>query len=107
MDSNLEEEESAERIIEDAIRNQSTCLSLASLDLQDIPASIFLQVQQRASLKILKLEYNDLISLPDEIGQLTSLEEVHLTGNKLDSLPDTIGQLTNLKLSLLGGRHCS
>ena len=44
------------------------------------------------------LEYNQLTSVPAEIGQLTSLRELHLHINQLTSLPAEIGQLTSLKV---------
>ena len=44
------------------------------------------------------LEYNQLTSVPAEIGQLTSLRKLHLDGNPLTSVPAEIGPwLTSLE----------
>ena len=45
----------------------------------------------------LNLDYNQLTSLPAEIGQLTSLKRLNLSGNQLTSVPAEIGQLTALR----------
>ena len=42
------------------------------------------------------LEYNQLTSVPAEIGQLTSLRELYLDYNQLPSVPAEVGQLTSL-----------
>ena len=39
------------------------------------------------------LEYNQLTSVPAEIGQLTSLRELYLSGNKLTSVPVAVNEL--------------
>ncbi len=44
----------------------------------------------------LHLQYNQLTTLPDTIGELTQLTTLHLNGNHLTTLPDTIGELTQL-----------
>jgi Leucine-rich repeat (LRR) protein len=39
----------------------------------------------------------DLISLPEEMGELTSLETLNLTSSTIESFPHSIGKLKNLK----------
>ena len=56
----------------------------------------------------MSLKYNQLTSLPAEIGQLTSLERLDLFVNQLTSLPAEIWQLTSLEgLSLNGNQLTS
>ena len=68
-------------------------LALHNNGLRSIPSDI-------GELKLLRecrLDYNDLITLPDEMGNCTALELLHLSGNThLASLPDTFGSLRNL-----------
>ena len=47
-------------------------------------------------MTILVLSDNNLVSLPDEIYQLTNLTELYLYDNKLESISEKIGKLTNL-----------
>ena len=51
-------------------------------------------------MTVLNLGINNLVSLPDEIYQLTNLTELNLNNNKLESISEEIGKLT--KLTLLG-----
>jgi Leucine-rich repeat (LRR) protein len=44
----------------------------------------------------LPLSFNQLSSLPPEVGQLSSLTGLSLHNNQLSSLPPEIGQLSNL-----------
>jgi len=55
-----------------------------------------------ATLVVLNLSYNNIGTLPMQIGQLRKLEELHLHKNKLQSLPDSIGDLGALQLLSLG-----
>ncbi|MCK4651385.1 leucine-rich repeat domain-containing protein [Candidatus Babeliales bacterium] len=49
------------------------------------------------NLQDLYLFYNQLTTLPKEIGQLINLQELWLSDNQLTNLPKEIGQLTNLQ----------
>ena len=49
------------------------------------------------NLRILYLNDNQLVSLPEGLGQLTSLQTLNLRDNQLVSLPKSLGQLTNLQ----------
>lgn len=49
-----------------------------------------------SALTELDLRFNQLTSLPPEIGNLTNLTKLNLEGNELMSLPESIGNLTNL-----------
>jgi Leucine-rich repeat (LRR) protein len=46
----------------------------------------------------LNLANNQLISLPESIGQLEQLQYLDLSNNRLQSLPDTMQQLRQLKV---------
>ncbi|KAJ4522803.1 Glucose-repressible alcohol dehydrogenase transcriptional effector [Exophiala dermatitidis] len=56
-------------------------------------------------LKRLDLMYNQLETLPPEIGRLRNLEYLDVSFNQLTELPEEIGMLTNLKHLLLFGNH--
>jgi Leucine-rich repeat (LRR) protein len=43
------------------------------------------------------LTFNQLQTLPDEIGQLSKLRKLYLAGNRLVSLPPEIGHLSQLQ----------
>jgi Leucine-rich repeat (LRR) protein len=45
------------------------------------------------SLRHLDLGFNELTSIPNEIGQLRNLEYLHLQHNQLTRIPSEIGQL--------------
>jgi Leucine-rich repeat (LRR) protein len=49
------------------------------------------------TLTSLNFSYNQLTSIPNEIGQLSSLEHLYLNNNQLTSIPNEIGQLRSLK----------
>lgn len=49
-------------------------------------------------LQILRIDHNELVSLPAEIGCLSNLEQLTASSNKLKSLPDSICNLSKLKL---------
>lgn len=53
-------------------------------------------------IKNLYLFGNGLVSLPEEIANLTNLEELNLGGNSLSHLPNSIGNLINLRKLDLG-----
>ncbi|KAJ9500554.1 Glucose-repressible alcohol dehydrogenase transcriptional effector [Exophiala xenobiotica] len=56
-------------------------------------------------LKRLDLVYNQLETLPPQIGQLKNLEHLDVSFNQLTELPEEIGMLTNLKKLLVFGNH--
>ena len=49
------------------------------------------------TITILNLSYNELTSIPSEIGNLHNLQELYLSVNKLTSIPSEIGNLHRLK----------
>jgi Leucine-rich repeat (LRR) protein len=53
----------------------------------------------------LKLYYKGIVSLPEEIGNLTNLKELFLSGNQLTSVPKELSRLTNLTELDLGGNQ--
>ncbi|MDP3533274.1 MAG: leucine-rich repeat domain-containing protein [Alphaproteobacteria bacterium] len=83
-----------DNIIKDKVLNFSGKLNNKTTEeKQKIISNIF----KLTWLKKLYLDYNNLESLTDKIGNLTNLEYITLSNNKLISLPDKIGNLTNLK----------
>ena len=58
-----------------------------------------------ALLKILNLDFNDLTSIPAEIGNLALLQELSLYNNKLTSIPAEIGNLASLQVLYLNGNN--
>ncbi len=56
-------------------------------------------------MKRLDLVYNQLETLPPQIGQLKNLEHLDVSFNQLTELPEEIGMLTNLKKLLLFSNH--
>jgi internalin A len=63
------------------------------------------EIGQLTELRELRLDRNQLTSLPPGIGQLTNLPVLWLDGNQLISLPPGIGQLTNLRELQLNGNQ--
>ena len=45
------------------------------------------------NLEFLFLQNNQLLTLPDSIGQLKKLKELHIDGNKINSLPNSLSNL--------------
>ena len=57
------------------------------------------QIEQCASLSNISrlcLDYGDLSTLPDNIGQLVGLNRLYIYNSNLKNLPESIGQLTGL-----------
>uniref|UniRef100_A0AAY4EGM5 RING-type domain-containing protein n=1 Tax=Denticeps clupeoides TaxID=299321 RepID=A0AAY4EGM5_9TELE len=59
------------------------------------------------TLKVLDIHENKLMSLPDDIGQLTSLQVLNLEKNLLKVLPESIGDLCNLQTMNVRGNCLS
>ncbi len=57
---------------------------------------IFDSLSKFKNLTNLEIDYSDIISLPNSIGNLTNLTHLVLLNNKITSLPDSIGRLVNL-----------
>jgi len=55
----------------------------------------------------LDLYFQELTSLPDEVGQFVNLKVLELSGNSLTSLPETFGQLEKLEWLSLKGNDIS
>ncbi|MDH4394639.1 MAG: leucine-rich repeat domain-containing protein [Limnobacter sp.] len=70
-----------------------TTLSLANLELQDIPPQIGLLTQ----LKTLDLAGNLITTIPSSIGNLNGLENLVLKCNRIKALPNSIGELKHLQ----------
>lgn len=91
------------QIIEQAAREKATELDLSFNQLSSLPPEIGLL----SNLTTLYLGDNQLSSLPPEIGQLSNLTMLDLGGNQLSSLPPEIGQLSNLIELYLGSNQFS
>jgi hypothetical protein len=81
--------------------------SVEEVDLQNKGfTSVTFKNVDRARIRKLNLYFNELTSLPAEIGSLTALTELYLGGNQLTSLPAEIGNLTApTRLGLDGNPH--
>ncbi len=80
----------------DSAIGRLTCLEVLRLNrnqLRTLPP----EIGALTRLKVLHLDDNQLQTLPGEIGALTALEVVYLMDNQLDTLPSEIGALTRLK----------
>lgn len=56
-----------------------------------------LSLPTKLLLQVLRLDNNELTSLPTEIGKLINLEQLTISSNKLKSLPDNLGDLKSLQ----------
>ncbi|XP_052412820.1 E3 ubiquitin-protein ligase LRSAM1 [Carassius gibelio] len=75
---------------------QKKVLILHGNDLRSlVPKGCF--IGALATLKVLDLHENKLISLPDDIGQLLSLQVLNVEKNHIKQLPDSIGDLRHLQ----------
>jgi Leucine-rich repeat (LRR) protein len=79
--------------IENAATSGATELDLSGCSLTEILLKVF----ELASLQLLDLGTNRLITLPPEIGNLILLRELNLYDNQLTTLPSEIGKLTLLQ----------
>ena len=48
---------------------------------------------------------NNIINLPETIGNLTSITRLYLSGNNITTLPETIGNLKNLSILELNSNY--
>ncbi len=81
-----------EALIDRAIQDRVTHLDLYQKRLTHLPDKIV----DIPSLVSLRASDNQLITLPENIGNLSNLRELRLYKNQLSSLPDSISHLTNL-----------
>ena len=63
------------------------------------------QINKLVKLKELMLHYNQLTTIPPEIGQLSNLQLLHLYSNQLTTIPPEIGQLSNLQILYLSNNQ--
>jgi small GTP-binding protein len=80
------------QLIAEAARKKQTELELSWNDLKTLPA----EIGELTNLTELDLSYNQLKRLPAEIGKLANLTTLDLSINELKRLPAEIGKLTNL-----------
>lgn len=84
------------RLLDDSIWGwfeQITVLNFAYNDVETIPEDI----GALALLMELNCAHNKLSALPEEIGKCQRLKKVLCEGNKLDTLPDGLGNCQNLE----------
>src|SRR5271156_3318991 len=48
-------------------------------------------------IRILNVSYNQLQTIPKELGQLASLQELYLSNNQIQTIPKELGQLASLQ----------
>ena len=95
-------EQKATQRIEGAKQSKALTLDLSGLGLRTLPDSLCL-LGHHAQLQQLDLRNNQLVMLPESIGQLKQLRRLYLEGNKLTTLPESIGQLKQLRRLYLEG----
>ena len=88
----------AEKKIEEALRSGATILNLNDLGLLQLPQAIW----NLRNLKVLLLGFqvgirNQLMELPDEIGNLLELQTLDLSHNRFTTIPSSLGQLSRLQ----------
>eukprot|EP00123_Amoebidium_parasiticum_P013437 comp21953_c0_seq1/m.31643 comp21953_c0_seq1/g.31643 ORF comp21953_c0_seq1/g.31643 comp21953_c0_seq1/m.31643 type:complete len:819 (-) comp21953_c0_seq1:455-2911(-) len=78
--------------------NLSQCVHLTDLNLSGnrIKVASPEAVAICKNMQVLKLQFNQLESLPDEIGTLSKLQRLHVYCNRLQTLPSTLALCTNL-----------
>ncbi len=76
-------------------------LDLAEMGVTRIP-SAFARLKK---LRRLRLSFNDLSKLSDDLGELEELEELDLESNRLTELPAAIGRLRRLRVLKLSGNR--
>ena len=94
-ESEAQEEETAERLIEDCIASQSTDLLLSNFGLTVLPTDVI--DPPLAHITVLDLANNCLTELPDDIEYLINIRRLLVGNNKLRTLPETLGNLTDLQ----------
>jgi len=92
--------------IEKALSENATYLDFRNLRLSTLQAEID-KLPVLIRLDLIGKRWNQLRSLPPEIGKLTNLPELNLSFNQLNSLPPEIGKLTNLKKLFLSSNQLS
>ena len=91
----------ADQLIESALSNRASSLSLAGLGLESLPESLI----ALTSLKELNIARNQLAELPNWLETISALERINLAGNKLTRLPAWLTSnrnLTDLTLLVTG-----
>jgi Leucine-rich repeat (LRR) protein len=72
-------------------------LSLALKCLSTPVLELLIPILKHLELETLNLNFNQLKTLPESIGDLANLVTLNLVSNRLQTLPKSIGGLTNLK----------
>uniref|UniRef100_UPI00358E9942 p53-induced death domain-containing protein 1 isoform X2 n=1 Tax=Myxine glutinosa TaxID=7769 RepID=UPI00358E9942 len=75
-----------------------TLLTVSGNGLRHLPGVALAHLQ---ALRDLNVSDNELVVLPDELGELTSLERLDASGNLLTSLPESLAQIHSLTSLLL------
>ncbi|WP_339273073.1 leucine-rich repeat domain-containing protein [Paenibacillus sp. FSL W8-0426] len=89
----LKRHEELDRLLDDAIRNQTDRLEISSMGIQAIPD----RIRELKALKSLEIVERDLFTLPKALFELASLEELSIMTGDLESLPANIRRLKKLK----------
>jgi Leucine-rich repeat (LRR) protein len=81
--------------------NNLVYLNLRNKDLTSISSDIC----RLTSLKVLFIDGNVGVRLPECLFQMNQIEIVTLMGNKLDSIPRAFGDINQLKYFAIGGNY--
>ena len=81
--------------------NRLTYLNLSSENIMVLPDNL----GDLEDLVYLNLDFNQLTTVPESVCDLINLEELHLSDNTLIYLPEDIGYLASLSIRLLASLY--
>ena len=84
----------ADAIIEKALKDGSTALSLRGVNITSVPPAVF----EMSTLVHLNLSSNQLTDLPPELERLTNLVYLGVHQNPFTRIPDVVFSLKNLEI---------
>jgi internalin A len=88
-------------LIEKAFKSSATELNLSNRGLTKLPESI----RRLSKLRNLDLDHNDLMTLPEWIGELTQLTMLAASHNRLTYIPESVSDLAQLRSMWFGNNQ--